>query len=163
MPETITTKRCPTCKDTLPVSLFWKNSTKKDGRASCCKSCENERKKRYLKTEKGQAMQRAAEKKYGRSEKGRATNRRWQHTEKGRVASMVALWKFPDRRRARSAVSSAVRAGRLPKIKTQNCVDCGLPAAHYHHVLGYEPEHHLDVVPLCRLCDANRHCTVTTS
>lgn len=56
-----------------------------------------------------------------------------------------------------SAVRKAVLAGELPNIKTLVCADCGAPACDYHHYNGYEPEHLLDVVPLCRKCHRNRH------
>ncbi len=58
---------------------------------------------------------------------------------------------------SRSALRKAVITGELPNIKTQICVDCGEPADDYHHHNGYEPEHWLDVIPLCRTCHRNRH------
>ena len=58
---------------------------------------------------------------------------------------------------ANQKVRQAVVMGQLPKIKTLTCVDCGAQAAHYHHHNGYEPEHWLDVVPLCRTCHGIRH------
>lgn len=51
------------------------------------------------------------------------------------------------------AVSAAVWQHKtLPQVSTRPCAKCGQPAADYHHHLGYEPEHWLDVLPLCRRC-----------
>lgn len=58
---------------------------------------------------------------------------------------------------ARAALRKAVLTGELPNIKTLVCVDCGAPAQEYHHHNGYEPEHWLDVIPLCHKCHRNRH------
>jgi hypothetical protein len=48
-------------------------------------------------------------------------------------------------------------AGLLPPAKTLLCVDCGAQAQEYHHHNGYEPEHLLDVIPVCRACHGKRH------
>lgn len=58
---------------------------------------------------------------------------------------------------AGSALNYAIRRGKLPKVSTLICTDCGSPACHYHHHLGYEKEHWLDVIPLCRGCHRRRH------
>lgn len=54
--------------------------------------------------------------------------------------------------RARQAVRLAVKEGRLPRVSTLACADCGARAHHYHHHRGYQPENHLSVEPLCRSC-----------
>lgn len=54
---------------------------------------------------------------------------------------------------AQAAVGAAVWQDKtLPQVSTQTCAECGATAADYHHYLGYEPEHWLDVTPLCRKC-----------
>jgi hypothetical protein len=53
---------------------------------------------------------------------------------------------------ARYAVTRAVQDGRLPRIGTLRCADCGGAAHQYHHHLGYGIEHELDVTPLCFHC-----------
>lgn len=54
---------------------------------------------------------------------------------------------------AHTAVNTAVwQYGSLPQVSTQACADCGAPATGYHHHLGYEPDHWLDVTPLCTVC-----------
>lgn len=34
-------KQCPTCKQVLPVEMFYKNKTKRDGLSSVCKHCHS--------------------------------------------------------------------------------------------------------------------------
>lgn len=66
----------------------------------------------------------------------------------------------PRHERARSAVSYAVRMGRLPRASAVLCTDCGHLGSdrrhEYDHYLGYEPEHHLHVEPVCTTCHADR-------
>lgn len=52
-----------------------------------------------------------------------------------------------------AAVNRAVwSTEELPNLSTQVCDECGAPAEDYHHYLGYDSEHWLDVKPLCRKC-----------
>jgi len=53
--------------------------------------------------------------------------------------------------RARAAVNSAVRAGKMVPAKFLHCVRCENEAAEYHH-WSYLPEHRLEVIPLCKQC-----------
>ena len=50
-------------------------------------------------------------------------------------------------------VCNAVKAGKLPKVTTLDCVDCGKPAEHYDHRDYNKP---LDVEPVCRSCNKKR-------
>lgn len=59
--------------------------------------------------------------------------------------------------KAHKAVTVAARNGVLPRANTQMCVWCGNPARHYHHHLGYSPEHCLSVIPLCPRCHGAAH------
>jgi len=60
-----------------------------------------------------------------------------------------------DKDGAHTAVSLAVREGRLPPLGT--CLLCDQPAAARHH-WSYLPEHWLDVVQLCHKHHADVHC-----
>lgn len=51
--------------------------------------------------------------------------------------------------RANAAVTKAIRAGLLPPVTTQPCVDCRAVATAYDHYKGYAREHWLDVQPVC--------------
>lgn len=41
------TKKCSTCHEDLPLSMFNRNKTKKDGLNTLCRDCSNERSKQY--------------------------------------------------------------------------------------------------------------------
>lgn len=59
--------------------------------------------------------------------------------------------------RASDAVRHAIKRGLLDPPKSKLCYDCGMKARIYHHHLGYEDEHLLDVIALCDKCHHNRH------
>ena len=57
------------------------------------------------------------------------------------------------KRAAVAAVHAAVWQHKtLPPASTRQCAECGQKAQSYHHYLGYEPDHWLDVIPLCTRC-----------
>ena len=62
-------------------------------------------------------------------------------------------------KRAAKAVRKGVIAGILPPIKTQQCELCNSQAKEYHHHLGYGYGELLEVIPLCRICHREVHCT----
>ncbi len=60
--------------------------------------------------------------------------------------------------KARIAVGRLIQSGKLPRADALICAHCQLVcAAEYHHFNGYEPEHWLDVVPLCIPCHKKAH------
>ena len=70
--------------------------------------------------------------------------------------------KHPERIVARNALTQAIRSGKFAKAKDCLCNICAslmgeMPAKTYHHLLGYEHEHRLDVVPLCATCHSEEH------
>ncbi len=60
-------------------------------------------------------------------------------------------------KKANKVVRQAVKTGKLPHISTLQCIKCKTQAKEYHHYLGYEPEHWLDVVPTCIRCHRYLH------
>jgi hypothetical protein len=62
-----------------------------------------------------------------------------------------------ERQGAHDAIRWAVKRGRLAPASSQVCMDCGAAARHYHHHLGYDRSHWLDVVALCARCHRRRH------
>lgn len=78
------------------------------------------------------------------------------HKDKSREANRVYHRKFrqihKDKRHAHSAVSRAVKRGKLPAANTQKCHYCPGIAKEYHHHNGYDKEHWLDVLPVCKKC-----------
>lgn len=64
---------------------------------------------------------------YEQSEKGKITRKRYQQSEKGKAT--VKRYQ-----------------------QSEKCHYCPAQAKQYHHHNGYEPEHYLDVVPICIKC-----------
>jgi len=141
-------KSCSKCRETKPFLEFFKNRHAKDGYCSWCKSCMLASNKTYRQTEKGKKVIRKAKAKY-------------RHTPKGKAARCSSSARFdalnPNQVKAKYAVNHAVRVGRLPRANTQCCHYCPNPARHYHHWRGYEPEHWMDVLPVCVGCHRKEH------
>lgn len=67
--------------------------------------------------------------------------------------------RFPERHRARMAVTRALRSGRL--VRPNRCEHCRTrcrPEA--HHARGYDRAHRLDVEWCCRTCHLAAHRVV---
>jgi hypothetical protein len=119
-----------------------------------------ERLKRYLATEAGAAVKKRAERNYLASEYGKQHRREYQiqytQTERGkrkvREAAARMRAKYPERISARKRIAQLVADGKMPPARDLVCQQCDRPATEYHHHLGYDVEHWLDVVPLCRSC-----------
>lgn len=60
----------------------------------------------------------------------------------------------PEKYRAHYLVRSAIKSGKLAKISSCTCADCGVKAQSYHHE---DYSKSLDVVPLCQVCHMKRH------
>ena len=148
-------KTCRACKETKPISEFYKNHSSKDGHRNDCKKCYMQYVKQYRQTEKGKDVNRRTFRKYSKTEKGKAYQKFYSQSEKGKASVRMAIKRYrirhPDRERARQAVREAIKSGRLPRSDTLQC-SCGEPAKHHHHHKGYEPTYWLDVVPVCRSC-----------
>ncbi len=88
------------------------------------------------------------------------SRKRYLHSEKGQAMSNKIQARrslqHPEQRLARVKVNTAVHIGRLPRITTLFCF-CSKPAQNYHHYLGYATEHHFDIVPLCISCHKDVH------
>lgn len=151
MVETIVTKWCPHCKQVVPASAFYRNRSSGDGLSGWCKVCIKDLVRQYSKTQRGKERDARGHRKYRQTIKGRISQRRADHKTKA---------KYPDREDARTAVNNAVKAGKLRRVTSLLCHKCGSPAHHYHHHLGYAPQHWLDVVPECRRCHHEDHSTV---
>lgn len=85
MAEPIITKKCGHCKKVKSLSEFYKNRNKYDGLDNYCKSCKKIIISNYNQTEKGKATK----KQYQQSERSKVINRKavkkYHQTEKGKV------------------------------------------------------------------------------
>ncbi len=155
MSKAIISKICSQCKEFKPLSEFYKNKQCKDGYRSCCKICRLKQVKKYSQTEKGKACRR----RYKQSEKGKVAQKRYNQSEKDKAASrrgeIHTRTCYPERIKARSAVSSAIATGKLIMPKYLPCYYCPDQAEEYHHHKGYAKAHWLDIVPTCIECHIN--------
>ena len=131
MSDEIVTKRCPKCKTIKPVSEFYRKTRSKDGYQFLCKICHREE-------------VRVSSRKYGRTLSGKITQKHRREKDVEKCA-------------ARTAVSNAIRLGNLSKASDCICHKCPNQAYQYHH-WSYEPEHWLDVQPVCQKCHTAIHC-----
>ena len=147
MSKAITRKRCSRCKKLLDRSEFYRDRIRKDGLRYWCKECckrweqspaRKAIQKRYNQSPAGKATQKrfwqspagkAATKRSNQSPVGRASKNRWSRNQR---------LKFSDRFKARDTVNNAVKAGKLSKPTTLECVYCDNPAEQYHHYAGYD-------------------------
>jgi len=129
------TKTCFKCSRVLVLSEFYRHSQMADGHLNKCKACTR-------------ADARAARR--AKLDYYRAYDIARFHDDPVRraqqyMASYALMGKYPERRRARSAVSNALRDGRLTR---QPCEACGSLRSEAHHTDYARP---LDVRWLCRL------------
>ena len=75
------------------------------------------------------------------------------HKQERAAAAAAHRRQHPQRVLARKAVAQEVHMFRFPAANTMVCEVCGEALAHHwHHHNGYEPEHALDVIAVCREC-----------
>jgi len=161
MAETIQTKQCTKCKQIKQLSEFYKHPKHKNGYRSECKICHLKSTKEYRRSEKGKT----AKKHYQKSDKGRVTQKRFSKTEKfksavkryresekGKDTFRRFSIRHPKYQKAVKAVNQAIVNSKLPRPDTLLCHYCPKPAQQYHHWHGYEPEHLLDIIAVCREC-----------
>lgn len=158
-------KTCMLCKQTKPMTDFHKDRARKDGRFPWCKKCKNEKDREYSHSPHAREVRR----KWLQSETGRksrrhtfakihkTTRRRKQIAEYQRTCRK----RYPEKNRARRRVASAVTQGKIPRVSTLKCVSCPKQAEQYHHHQGYDVEHELDVIPVCRECHIEIHYSTT--
>jgi len=158
------TKRCPGCKQGLPISAFARNKSKATGLQSSCRECRAAAQRKYNTSPKGKAASAQYHKAWylANRERLRALGATYRRTAAGKATRDRAWQKAkgqPERRQqrcAKEAVQRAVRIGRLTRPSA--CEQCGAPAPlQAHHYLGYAHEHWLDVQWLCVQCHTAAH------
>lgn len=111
------------------------------------------KRKEYWQSEHGKAVRERYEKTKGRQ----AWKKRYYSSDTFRKKVRAKISADPNRFKARWAVNNAVRDSRLSPPSDFACVECGGDAKQYHHHNGYDKEHWLDVVPICRKCHHELH------
>lgn len=136
-------KTCPTCKMEQPIENFaWRNKERGTRRSHCRECC------------------RMMYRKYYHDDGGKNVHRKnYVRNRESKIAYMKNyVRKTPEQRpynplkgTAHIAVYRALKNGRM--IRPEACESCGgVGKTEAHHHNGYEKEHRLDVVWLCRKC-----------
>lgn len=117
--------------------------------------------KRYRMSDKGKKTERLFYIRYRQTERGREVNRRsvtkYSRSQKGKLVERLRKLKWPEKISARKFVQERISQGNFPKAFDMKCHNCNDMADQYHHYLGYERKHRLDVIPLCRPCHNRTH------
>jgi len=159
----MTTKFCPSCSATKPMSDFSRSANRYDLHDWQCRACANKARRIYRQRQDVRDSERIYQRQYYKEHRQQsiARVRRYQQTEKGKAASKRYRARNSEKRKAQVAVMNAVATDKLPHISTHTCSDCETTAAdHYHHE-SYSPECALDVIPLCQICHIKRHNSPT--
>jgi hypothetical protein len=125
-------KECGHCGVVQPPEEYCIRDANSGARLAFCRKCSSAKTKKYYHTEKGRRvfLRLAA-----------------RQREKPSVKAKRPAW---------SAVRNAIQAGTLEPPTASKCnTGCGRTATIYHHYAGYEPEHWLDVEPVCARCHNN--------
>lgn len=139
-------KKCSHCKEIKPTSEFFKDKSNKDGLYDNCKSCHSAYTIAYGKTEKAIKRRNKYVSKFFSTPEGKLKRNKIQRDYRK---------KNPEKYRARQVIHNAVQRGKMPRVSTLFCKECGKKAESYHHYKGYEFKY--DVIPLCKKCHFSIH------
>ena len=163
-------KCCIKCKETKELSEFYKRKDSSDGRGNDCKVCNKQKVKNWANANKAHRSEYGKVYREKNADKAKARSKIWREVNKDRHTESCKTWKkanpvrvaemqreyraaHPLKVKARSAISTAIRSG---KLIPQPCVECGKVKTEGHHI-SYAPKHRLDVVWLCKSCHEERH------
>jgi len=126
-------KKCTVCKEWKLLCNFTGDGSRKDGRASKCIDCN-----RAL----------------------------WVFREITHGPQNQTPRRNGDKQQARRRINVDINVGIRPNPNSLYCSMCGHigddKRHEYHHILGYSPEHHCDVLPLCSACHRKAHAKTKT-
>lgn len=128
-------KYCPVCEVTKSKSEFFKNRSKPDGLGAYCGLCSI-----------------IFQSKYSKSKEGKKKIKEYRASAHGKEVRHKCEKRYPQRKKARRAITYLVEMGKIKPAKELACNVCTRPAAEYHHHNGYASEYALDVIPLCIEC-----------
>lgn len=161
-PQPSALKVCSKCGESKPLTEFY---THKSGReagkpTAYCKACYRARSRTYYDANREARISYQAAHRDANREKHALYSAAWYAANSEKHAATVAAYQAanPDKRASHHAVNNAVQSGNLPPAWSMVCSVCDeAQAAHWHHHKGYEKQHWLDVVPVCRLCHEQEH------
>ena len=132
-------KSCFVCRNTKPLSEFYRHSRMADGHLGKCKDCT----KRYVREHRR------------RNDSVREYDRERAKTpaRKVHIRAVSKKWRedYPEKYRAQTALGNALRDGKVAK---EPCYFCGAKEVHGHHKDYSKP---LEVTWLCPKCHHRLH------
>lgn len=137
-------KRCRECGVTKPSKEFTANKKSIDGLRSECKQCKKVQARKW---------------RVGNLDNVNQANRKSYQRNKEKVLEYRKIERQTPEGRARKAVYSAVRAGKLKPVTENKCAwpgGCNEKARNYHHE-SYDEKDWLKVIPLCTKHHAQIH------
>lgn len=144
-------KKCFKCGRMLALEEFYKHPAMKDGRLGKCKECAKAdiKANRLLRVD----YYRRADILRARTESRLKLSREYSRKYRKKNPTYAKEWikRNPEKRKAHTIVSNALRDKRLFKSP---CRDCGEVKSEAHHDDYSKP---LDVIWLCRKCHAKLH------
>lgn len=157
-------RRCGRCHISKPLADFEKARTRRYGISSRCRECKREldraRKRKLVASGRDAELARARYRndpdvRQRSKAKRRRQMERPEHKvrEAARMRERRSCESEREKMRARSAVATAIAAGRLVRLP---CA-CGETRTEGHHFLGYARENWLKVKWLCRSCHNREH------
>ena len=156
-------KVCFKCGIMKPLEAFYKHSKMKDGYLNKCKDCTKEDVASHKELNKDKIQEydrnRPNHKERIKANKARMNRLKASDPDKYHKQTVESNKKWysdnPLKRKAHSAVSNAIRDGKLQKLSVcENCGDSYKVQAHHE---SYEEVDWLNVVWLCDQCHKDRH------
>lgn len=144
-------KQCTKCKEIKPIEAFGK------GRADC-KQCRSKVWQQWFQMNRDERL--AYGRQYRQTMQYQQVRLSYAQTEERKRVKKLHDRQYREinrnKRNARFAVGRAIKSGKLPKVLTLPCANCGNQAQECHHE-SYAREHWLTVTPLCKICHAQEH------
>ncbi len=162
-------KTCTKCGETKDITLFHNDKSRPDSKHPWCKECnaQDAKTRRAVNPEETRRLGRAYLRKFRnrRPTRRRKSDAEYRASAKGRASNAKSAEKhyarFPEKRRAKDAVSNAVKRGDLVRPTTCSICDMERGLIQGHHV-SYAAIHRLAVVWCCRTCHRVIHSLTGT-
>ena len=170
-------KTCPKCKRLLFTSEFHRDSNRLDGLRVYCKSCAKTDQAKYRKEHKKENNEYQRKWHCKNKKKVLIKRKKWRGKNKEKIQRSDIKWrkenpekykltsrkankryrqKNPKRYAARSMVYHAIELGILERPNhCESCEKICFTEAHHHR--GYNADHCLDVLWLCKKCHVKKH------
>lgn len=94
------TKRCSTCKETKPVSEFYKRGDRKDALRSQCKKCISKTERRYKEANKEKIAERTRRYQRANREKENEKARRYREANKNQISRRMSKFRKEIQKRS---------------------------------------------------------------